>query len=170
MRAAERQDFERFVAERSPALLRTAFLLTGDREKAQDLLQDSLVRLFSRWSSIRDPSAREAYLRRILVTTSANQRQRFWNRERSEPVPDAATPHHDPFPEADDRRHCLRAIKGLSHAHRAVIVLRFYEDLTEQQCADLLGLSVGTVKSRTSRALQQLRGSRLLIDQMGETE
>lgn len=158
MRASEQQDFDAFVVARTPALLRTAFLLTGSREAAQDLLQESLVRLHARWGRVRDPQAREAYLRRILATRAATDRRRRWHGEiATERVGDVAGP--DTSGEVDARHDAVAVLRTLSPAHRAVLVLRFFEDLSEAQTAEALGCSVGTVKSRTSRALAQLRAT-----------
>jgi RNA polymerase sigma-70 factor, ECF subfamily len=156
VRASDQRDFDDFVVARTPALLRTAFLLTGSREAAQDLLQEALVRLHARWGRVREPAAREAYLRRILVTRACTDRRRRWHGEvPSESLADRPGP--DAFAEVDERHAALDALRGLTPDHRAVLVLRFFEDLSEAQTAELLGVSVGTVKSRTSRALAQLR-------------
>lgn len=167
MRAQDELDYAAFVAARTPALLRTAFLLTGQAEAAQDLLQDALVRLHGRWGRVREPAAREAYLRRILATTAANQRRRRWHGERpsAQPPPDAGA---DPYADADDRQVVADALRALPAPQRAVLVLRYWEDLTEAQTAQVLGCSVGTVKSRTSRALARLREQALLGDEAKE--
>lgn len=161
MRAADQQDFDAFVVARTPALLRTAFLLAGSREAAQDLLQEALVRLHARWGRVREPAAREAYLRRILATRASTDRRRRWHGEvATGSVADREGV--DAYAEVDDRHAALAALAGLTPRHRAVLVLRFFEDLSEAQTAQLLGVSVGTVKSRTSRALAQLRVSAAL--------
>jgi RNA polymerase sigma-70 factor (sigma-E family) len=161
VRAHDQRDFDAFVVARTPALLRTAFLLTGSREAAQDLLQESLVRLHGRWTRVRDIGAREAYLRRILATRASNDRRRRWHGEvPTESLPAGTGP--DPYAEVDERHAALDVLRGLTPAHRAVLVLRFFEDLSEAQTAELLGVSVGTVKSRTSRALAQLRAQAAL--------
>lgn len=145
---------ERLLAARTPALLRTAFLLTGDQEAARDLLQSALERVSSRLGSIREPQALESYLRATMATTAAKQRRRFWHREIATGVlPERA----DAAVESDVRLSLVRALRALPAEQRAVLVLRFYEDLSEVQTAALLGIAVGTVKSRTSRGLQALR-------------
>lgn len=164
MRAQDRDDFEAFVAARTPALLRTAFLLTGHPEAARDLLQDALVRTYSRWGRIREAPAREAYLRKVMVTTAATQRRRRWHDETPTDQPPDLT-RTDPFAAADDRHMVLDALRGLSPSHRAVLILRYWEDLTEAQTAVVLGCSVGTVKSRASRALDQLRQNETITDE-----
>jgi RNA polymerase sigma-70 factor (sigma-E family) len=158
MRTQDEAEFEQWVAAGAPALLRTAFLLTGDRDAAQDLLQESLVRLYRHWARIADPESRTAYARRVLATTAANGRRRGWRRE----VPNGRVERDDvvagdPFGQADTRAALLTGLRALSPAHRAVLVLRFYEDLSEAQTAQALGCSTGTVKSRTSRALAVMR-------------
>jgi RNA polymerase sigma-70 factor (sigma-E family) len=149
-------DFRDFVAGRSPALVRTAFLLTGDWQRAEDLLQTALLRCFGRWSSLTDP---EAYVKRTMVTTVTGWRRRRWAGE----VPTASVPDRaaagDPEGEAEARLDLLRSLAKLGPRQRAVIVLRFYEDLTEADIAALLGVSTGTVKSQLSRALTRLRTS-----------
>lgn len=156
MDRAQEQAFEALVATRTPALLRTAFLLTGDRQLAEDLLQVGLARTFARWGSLRSVDAGEAYVRRVLVTQHVSWRRRLWHREHpTETLPEALV---DGDISAADRRDVLRrALADLPRQQRAVVVLRFYEDLTEHEVAAMLGIAVGTVKSRTHRALAALR-------------
>jgi RNA polymerase sigma-70 factor (sigma-E family) len=154
--------FEEFVASRGRDLWRTAFLLTGDAHKAEDLVQTALMKCWRRWSSIADDGAVEAYVRRAMVTTYTDWWRRRWNSERpTEDLPDVV--HRDS--DGADRQDILAALAALPRGQRAVIVLRFYEDLTEVQAAEALGISVGTVKSQTSRALSALRSSRILQEQ-----
>jgi RNA polymerase sigma-70 factor (sigma-E family) len=155
---------EAVLATRTRALLRTAFLLTGDPESARDLLQSALERVTRRLGAIRDPQALEAYLRATMATTAANQRRRMWHRE----LPTATLVDEegrDPTAAADSRVAVVAALRALPPEQRAVIVLRFYEDLTEAQTAQVLGIALGTVKSRTSRALDALRASGLALSQ-----
>jgi RNA polymerase sigma-70 factor (sigma-E family) len=154
----EQVGFGQFVAARSPALLRSAWLLTGDEALAEDLVQTVLARVWPRWDRIyRSDSSAEAYVRRAMVTTYANWWRRRWRAEQ----PTARVPEHpvpaDRYAEADDRSEVRRALAVLPPRQRAVIVLRYYEDLTETQTAGVLGCSVGTVKSQTSKALAKLR-------------
>ncbi|MFC0624756.1 SigE family RNA polymerase sigma factor [Kribbella deserti] len=152
---ARGDDFDDFVRGTSTRLLRTAVLLTGDRPAAEDLLQEVYERVYVRWRWIK--GAPEAYARRALLNHIANR----W-RSRSRKPEVALAVHHDQ-PTTDgsdqyaDRDHLLTALQELAPRQRAVIVLRFYEDLTEAQTAEVLGCSVGTVKSQTSRALDRLR-------------
>ena len=158
MDQARAEAFDALVALRSRALLRTAYLLTGDRQAAQDLLQSSLARAYSRWGRLRSVEAGEAYVRRVLVTQASSSRRRRWHGE----VPTAHLPER-PGQDVDlDLRAVLRqTLAALPPQQRAVLVLRFYEDLSEADTAALLRCSVGTVKSRTSRALAALRAAGL---------
>ena len=154
--------FEEFVASRGRDLWRTAWLLTGDTHKAEDLVQTALMKCWRRWSSIADDGAVEAYVRRTMVNTYTDWWRRRWNGERpTEVMPDVV--HRDA--DSGDRQDTLAALASLPRGQRAVLVLRFYEDLTEAQTAEALGISVGTVKSQTSRALSALRSSKILQEQ-----
>jgi RNA polymerase sigma-70 factor (sigma-E family) len=149
---AERDDFEAFIGARYAALLRTAYLLTGDHHDAEDLLQQTLVKAVGAWKRIKgDP---EPYVRTILVRQNISR----WRRRRWRELTTDAPPE-TPVTEAgaEDRLALHRALGELAPRQRAVIVLRYYEDLTEVQTADALGISVGTVKSQTRDALRRLR-------------
>jgi RNA polymerase sigma-70 factor (sigma-E family) len=147
-------DFDEFVAARSSGLLRTAYLLTHDHTLAEDLLQTALTKAWFAWSRIE--SNHEAYVRRILVNTYASWWRRRWNGEHAtHDLPDRGVA--DGTGAADDSHDLWTAMENLPRRQRAVIVLRYFEDLTEAQTADLLGISVGTVKSQTSKALAKLR-------------
>jgi RNA polymerase sigma-70 factor (sigma-E family) len=150
--SAGREDFEAFVAARYAALLRTAYLLTGDHHDAEDLLQQSLVKAVGAWGRIDgDP---EPYVRTILVRQNVSRwRRRRWRELTTEAPPE----RHTVDVGADDRVALHRALGVLAPRQRAVIVLRYYEDLTEAQTADALGIAVGTVKSQTRDALRRLR-------------
>ncbi|WP_244963005.1 SigE family RNA polymerase sigma factor [Nocardioides dongkuii] len=150
-----RADFDEFVAGRSSGLLRTAYLLTRDHALAEDLLQTALAKAWFAWSRIEDRP--EPYVRKILVNTYASWWRRRWNGEHAyadPPEPPPASGEHD----AADQRHDLWAAMGrLPRRQRAVVVLRFVEDLSEAETARLLGVTAGTVKSQTSKALAKLR-------------
>ncbi|MEP7090914.1 MAG: SigE family RNA polymerase sigma factor [Nocardioidaceae bacterium] len=149
-----RPDFEEFVAARSSRLLRTAYLLTHDRGLAEDLVQTALSKAWFAWGRVdNDP---EPYVRRILVNTYASWWRRRWNGEEpTDALPDTGSSGHD---ESSAARHDLwDAMARLPKRQRAVVVLRYFEDLSEAQAAEVLGCSVGTVKSQTSRALAKLR-------------
>ena len=153
--------FQQLMESRSPQLLKTAFLLTGDWGRAEDLLQTALAKTWTRWPGLRDPHSAEGYVRRVLVTTYAKWWRRRWRGE----VPTGALPvtaAADPYSAVEERDALRRALAGLSARQRTVLVLRYYEDLSEQQVADLLGCSAGTVKSTASRALAAIRHLDLL--------
>jgi RNA polymerase sigma-70 factor (sigma-E family) len=145
-------DFDAFVTARSTSLLRTAYLLTRDHGKAEDLLQTGLAKAWIAWSRVeRDP---EAFVRKIMVNTYATWWRRRWNDER----PTAELP--DPGYDDQDRasQHDLWAALGrLPRGMRVVLVLRYFEDLSEADTARLLDCSVGTVKSQCAKALAKLR-------------
>ena len=151
--------FEEYVAARRGALLRTAYLLTGHREDAEDLVQVALVKVVPRWSRIAsDP---EPYVRRVLVNESISRwRRRRWREVSTDDLPDGPVggPVDGPVdgPGAD-RVALQRALARLAPRQRAVVVLRYYEDLTEAETARVLGISVGTVKSQARDALARLR-------------
>ena len=154
--------FEQYVAARGRGLWRSAWLLTGDSHRAEDLVQAALLKCWRRWDTIvADPRSLDAYVRRALVTTYTDWGRRRWRGE----VATEHLPDRPARPDATDVRHdVLTALARLPRAQRAVVVLRYYNDLTEAQTADALAISVGTVKSHTSRALKTLRGSPLLED------
>ena len=148
--------FTAFVESASPSLLRTAWLLTGDHHAAHDLVQAALVRTYVAWPRVRAESAL-AYARRVLV----NERTDRWRRQGSEVV--VASPPEAPASSStagpDDRDAVVRLLARLPEQQRRVVVLRYYCDLSEQAVADLLNLSVGTVKSTASRGLTALRAT-----------
>lgn len=148
----DRVEFDAFVDARSGALLRTAYLLTGDHGLAEDLLQTALTKAWFAWDRIQ--TAPEAYVRRILVNTYASWWRRKWNGEQATAeLPEAGADG----PDADASHDLWLAMGRLPRRQRAVVVLRYFDDLSEQQTATLLGCSVGTVKSQASKALAKLR-------------
>jgi RNA polymerase sigma-70 factor, ECF subfamily len=160
------EQFAAFVAARSQALLRTACLLTGDWATAEDLLQTALAKTYLRWTHIDRHGAPEAYVRRVLVNTSTSWWRRRWRGE----VPTAALPDRpsDEGPAGTasivDRSALWPALMELPRKQRAVIVLRYYEDLPDSEVARVLGCSEQTVRSQCSRALAKLRESPHLRD------
>jgi RNA polymerase sigma-70 factor (ECF subfamily) len=159
VRAESEAEFRHFVASRSPALLRTSYLLAGgDWALAEDLLQSALIKTYLSWGRIRDPGAVEAYVRTTLATTATSWWRRRWHGERAADVlPDVAATDGTAIVDEQDR--LWRHVRTLPPRQRAVLVLRFYEDLSEAETAHVLGLSIGTVKSHTSRALATLRAA-----------
>jgi len=151
---ADRTGYDEFVAARSPRLLRVAYLLTRDWGEAEDLLQTALMKTWFAWPRLDD--APEAYVRKIIATTFISWRRRWWVREVShDTLPERAT--SDGTAIVDERSRLWPALGRLPARQRAVLVLRFFEDMTEAQVATALGCSVGTVKSQSSRALAKLR-------------
>lgn len=158
MNQADEDDFRAFVAGRSAALLNFAHLLTGDRHLAEDVVQTALSKTALGWSRVRRKDNPEGYVRRAIVNTHLNVvRRRLWRERPSELIDvDAAAP--DPAEhEFDDRDAMWHALAELPARQRAVLVLRYYEDLSEASIADVLGCSPGTVKSQASKGLSNLR-------------
>jgi RNA polymerase sigma-70 factor (sigma-E family) len=153
-------ELEAFLAARSTALLRTAYALTGDWQRAEDLVQTALVACYGRWSRIDEP---EAYLRRTMVRTYLGWRRRRWVGELATGrLADTATESGEHVA-IELRGAVLQGLATLPQRQRAVVVLRYYLDLTEAETAGLLGISAGTVKSQSSRALAKLRGCPSLL-------
>jgi RNA polymerase sigma-70 factor (sigma-E family) len=155
VKAEHEQAFNAFVAARSRHLLQTAFLLTGDRHRAEDLLQTALTRAYLRWDRIESEDP-EGYVRRTLANAHIDWwRRKPWREEPSAELPDVAV--RDEASSYAVRDAVLQALAGLSRRQRAVVVLRYYEDLSEAEIAAVLGCSAGTVKSAASRAMAKLR-------------
>jgi RNA polymerase sigma-70 factor (sigma-E family) len=145
--------FRAFVVAQRRSLLRTAYLLTGDHGHAEDLVQTALLKTYRHWGRVSGRGDPTAYVRRVVVTTHVSWVRRLAGTEQViESVPDRA----DALPPDRDEE-LLRALRTLPPRMRAVVVLRFYEDRSEAQTAQLLGCSVGTVKTQTSRAMTRLR-------------
>jgi RNA polymerase sigma-70 factor (sigma-E family) len=158
--------FTSYVRTRGSVLLRTARSLTSDPCDAEDLLQTALAKTYLAWERIEDQRALDGYVRRALVNTRISQ----WRKRRvteyvvdvlPEPVP---PPRPDPAEQQAVRDAMWRAVRRLPTRQRVMVVLRYYEDLSETRTAELLGVSVGTVKSAVSRALAKLREDAELVD------
>jgi RNA polymerase sigma-70 factor (sigma-E family) len=149
--ATDDEDFSTYVAARWASLVRVGTYLGCSPAEAEDLVQSTLLRCYRSWSRVRRADRVDAYVHRALVTTLAKSRRRRWHGEipTSEP-PDRCTALGS---DSDARADLQRALGRLSPDHRAVLVLRFVGDLTEQQTADALDVPLGTVKSRVARAL-----------------
>lgn len=147
--------FEDFVAGRGQALQRFGYALTGDWALAEDLLQTALAKAYPRWSRVlRDDP--EAYVRKIMVNTWSSWWRRRWRGELpTRRLPEIAAA--DRYADVDSRQALRTALAQLPPRQRAVVVLRYHQDLSEAQVAELLGISVGTVKSQAARALASLR-------------
>ena len=147
-----RESFEEYVAARRAALLRTAYLLTGQHADAEDLVQMALVKAVPHWRRICDDP--EPYVRKILAREATNRwRRRRWREVSSDVLPEASSDATDPT----DREVLRQALMRLSPRQRAVVVLRYFDDLTEQQTAEVLGIGLGTVKSHGRDAMARLR-------------
>ena len=149
-------DFTAYLQARQARLLRTAYLLTGDQHQAEDLLQTSLAKLYLAWDKVHDRESVDAYVRRIMVNEHNSSWRRPWKRlERATgELPEAAVT--DAYDEGVGAE-VWRVVQTLPRKARAVVVLRYYEQLTEAETAEVLGISIGTVKSQSSRALATLR-------------
>ncbi|HTJ40003.1 MAG TPA: SigE family RNA polymerase sigma factor [Dactylosporangium sp.] len=150
-------DFESFYRARTPALLRTAYLLTGDRHLAEDLVQDALARTHRAWRRLADGGNPEAYARRVMYHLQVSR----WRRRRvAESLPGDLPERRDgrdPAGETAERLALRQALLGLPARQRAALVLRYFEDHSEAEAADLLGCRVGTLKSHLARGLAALR-------------
>jgi RNA polymerase sigma-70 factor (sigma-E family) len=156
-RAATRDaDFAAYMQARQASLLRTAYLLTGDRHNAEDLVQTSLAKLYLAWDKVKDRDSIDGYVRRIMVNENNSLWRRGWKKREwaTETLPEGQA--HDEYDEGE-RGALWAAVQTLPKKARAVVVLRYYEQLSEAETAEILGISVGTVKSQASRALATLR-------------
>jgi RNA polymerase sigma-70 factor (sigma-E family) len=155
MGAEENESFTHFVSVEQAGLLRLAVLLAGDRGQAEDLVQTALMKSYRHWGRITRSGTPSAYVRRVLVTTHTSWRRRLSSTEQVMAVlPDPADPHGELEAEDEDLR---RALRALPPRMRASVVLRFYEDLSEQRTAELMGCSASTVNTQTARGLERLR-------------
>lgn len=154
------EDFVAYYAARGTVLHHTAYLLCGDWHLAEDLTQITFAKLYRVWHRLERHDVLDQYARQVLLRAFLDERRRPWHRELSTPpespeldriVADAGVP--------DERQLLQRALLRLSKRHRAVLVLRFWADLSVEQVAGVLGCSTGTVKSQTSRGLASLRAS-----------
>lgn len=159
MLAIDEDAYREFVSGRRRALLRTAFLLTGDWHSAEDLVQEVLAKLYVAWRRVQRVDEIDAYVRRMLVNAYIDSMRRPWRREHAvETLPEGAG-SGDPADGNDPaaRGRLLAALAGVPSRQRAVLVLRYWEDQSLDQVAEALGCSTGTVKSQSSRGLERLR-------------
>jgi len=156
MSVRDRMAFGEYVRSRSHALLRAAQSMTGNRADAEDLLQATLVKAYQSWDRIDDPAALDTYVRRVMANTHISG----WRRRRVDEYPTAEIPDQ-PVADTSGNRELhdtlQRAIDRLPQRMRAAVVLRYFEDMSEAEVADVLGVSQGTVKSTVSRAVAKLR-------------
>jgi len=148
-------EFAELVEAAWPGLYRTAYLMLGDHQLAEDLVQATLTKTYASWAQVREPAAAVGYARIVLARTAASWfRRRSWRNEHpTEAVPDEAHTGADPT----DRPALMAALGKLPPRQRAVVVLRYYDDLSVREVAQALGCSEGTVKSQTHHAMAQLR-------------
>lgn len=147
--------FRAFVDANGAALLHAARLLTGDHHRGEDLVQTVLTRVYLKWDRIEAPLA---YARKAMVTAHIDStRRRWWGERPTETLPEVDAAESSAVGAVDERDELRRLLTGLSARERAVIVLRYYCDQSEQEAAATLGIPVGTVKSTCSRALARLR-------------
>jgi RNA polymerase sigma-70 factor (sigma-E family) len=154
--ATRHEEFRAYVLERGPVLLRAATQLTSDRAEAEDLLQAALAKTYLAWDRIEDRSALDGYVRRAMVNTQIS----WWRRRKLDVYPTDQLPER-PVEDRTDRsemRDALgRALSRLPERQRLAVMLRYYEDMSEREIAEVLGVSIGTVKSTVSRAMARLR-------------
>jgi RNA polymerase sigma-70 factor (sigma-E family) len=149
-------EFQEFVVSRGRSLLHSAYLLTGNLADAEDLVQSALAKTYQAWDRIEDRNALDGYVRRAMVNTHIS----WWRRRKLDEYPTDDLPDQpvdDATVNSETNDALRRAIDRLPQRMRAAVVLRFFEDMTEAEVADVLGVSQGTVKSTVSRAVAKLR-------------
>jgi RNA polymerase sigma-70 factor (sigma-E family) len=157
MKSEEEDEFQRFVRSRWPRLMRTAYLLTGDRHLAEDLTQCAFAKAYRSWHRVQRSDSPDAYVRRILLSCDKDRfRKRRVPEHLTDMPPDVAAAQDD-MARADQRALLAAALARLPRRQRAVVVLRYWEDLPEAEVAQTLGCSPGTVKSQAAKALSKLR-------------
>lgn len=148
---------EQLYRDHASAAARLAYLLTGDRAAAEDLVQEAFIRVAGRAISVRDPAVFRAYLRRTIINLHTSQQRRrkveraYLQREAARPAPD------DALPDVELQEHLLHRLRALPPRQRAALVLRYYEDLSEGETAEVLGCSRSAARSLTARGLDALR-------------
>lgn len=172
MRLRDEAEFKEYVAAQSLALRRTAYLMCGDWHQAEDLVQTALLRLYRSWSKVQRSDSRDAYVRQVLVRCLIDERRRGWRRERPfAELPEAGLHMRDEDgASADDGRaesgfeirlgdrdEIFAALAKIPPRQRATLVLRYWEDMSVEQAAHVLGCTTGTVKSQSARGLAALR-------------
>ncbi|MET8583260.1 SigE family RNA polymerase sigma factor [Streptomyces collinus] len=158
---ARDEEFQSFMTGRWPRLMRTAFLLTGERHAAEDLVQSTLERVYVAWRRVGSADDPEAYVRRVMINAHARRHRRRL-KEFLAPKDDSGLVREvadtgDRMAQADDRDALLEALAQLPARQREAVVLRYWEDLTETQTAEAMGCSVGTVKSNAAKGIAKLR-------------
>ena len=164
MRPDHEAEYRDFVVTRQERMRRFAYLNCGDWHRAEDIVQVAFVKLYAAWSRA-SKSSLDAYTRRIIVNTVIDESRRGWfRRERTtDTIPDISSPSQDPT----QRIAVMEALSRLPAKRRATLILRFWEDLSVEQTAQIMRCSINTVKSQTSRGLQTLRG--MVIESISDT-
>ena len=168
-RAERDAEFSAYMEARQASLLRTAYLISGDRHTAEDLVQTALAKLYLAWDRVEDRGSLDGYVRRVIV----NEHNSLWRRpfKRREHATDELPESAAPQTVSGGRDADLWAlVQTLPRKQRAAVVLRYYGELSEAETAEVLGVSVGTVKSQTSRALAALRARAAESDLAGSTQ
>lgn len=151
-------EFEDFVRARGPALLRYGYVLSGNPDDAADLVQEALLKLSDTWRRVRNKDNPEAYVRTIM----ARQHISWWRRRRREHLTDDVP--EGSYTDRHATGELWRELATLPRKQRTVLVLRYFEDLPDQEIADILGISCGTVRSQAFRALQTLRVRPVILE------
>ena len=158
MRPDDEERFADFVRAHSASLFRTAYLMTGDYQRAEDVLQSSLVKIYQRWTRIDAMASPLGYARKVVLSQAAS----WWKKRSSSETP--MTLREEPswgghLDEVAEHQRVWQAVLALPQRQRAVMVLRYYEDLTEAQIAETLGMAPGTVKSHSHAAIRRLNAA-----------
>ncbi|WP_328747391.1 SigE family RNA polymerase sigma factor [Streptomyces sp. NBC_00285] len=157
MQAEQEDRFQEFVRARWSHLVRTAYLLTGDAHLAEDLTQTALAKAYRSWRRVSSSDSPEAYVRRMLVTCNSDRFRKRRVKESLTDAPPEVAGRDEGVTRVDERGVLLGALAGLPPRQRAVVVMRYWEDLSELEVAEVLGCSQGTVKSQASKGLAKLR-------------
>lgn len=161
----EPEGFREFVVARSPALLRTAWMLTGDAAAAEDLLQTALARTWPHWQRVAG-GAPEAYVRKAMVRTHASWLLRKWSGETPTMEPRHSAVLGNEQARVDDRMMLMEALGSLPIRQRQAVVLRYFDDLSVESVAEIMGSSTGTVKSQCSKGLSKLRDAFVKVEEI----
>ncbi|ELS53103.1 SigE family RNA polymerase sigma factor [Streptomyces sp. ISL-22] len=157
MQAEQEAQFQEFVRARWSHLVRTAYLLTGDAHHAEDLTQTALAKAYRSWRRVARTDNPEAYVRRMLVSCNSDRFRKRRVAESLTAAPPEVAGRDEAYSLADERGALLGALAQLPPRQRAVVVMRYWEDLSEAEVAEVLGCSPGTVKSQASKGLAKLR-------------
>jgi len=158
--------FEEFVSDRGDPLLRLAFVLTGDRFRAEDLTQTVLAETYNRWSRISKANDPDAYVRKMLVHANIDWHRRRWSRERPVDMGQDVLTHVDHADQIGDQDEMRVLLLRLAPRARTVLVLRYYLDMDDIAIADMMNIKLSSVRTAASRALESLRG--MLSEVVGE--